>query len=121
MVERLEEVIAELQLEVKEKSEALGELSKLEEKLRIAERLASQSQTESAQLQGAANDLEVERQSFKKQLEEASIIKKQLTKELELNQKEAEVARQGMEELRRLGDAQAKELEAARSCMVEEQ
>merc|ERR1719175_165 len=121
MIEKLEETIADLQLEVKEKSEALSELANLEEKLMVAEKLASQSQTVSERLQGAADELGMERQKFKRELEEACITKNQLTKELEANQKEAEVARRGMEELQRLGEAQAKELAAARSCMVEEQ
>ena len=87
----------------------------------IAESLASQSQTVSERLQGAADELDVESRRLKKELEEACAIKNQLTKQLEANEKEAEVARREMEELRRLGEAQAKELEAARSCMVEEQ
>merc|ERR1712228_872955 len=44
VIERLEETIADLKLEVNQKSEALRELSNLEEKLMGAERLASQSQ-----------------------------------------------------------------------------
>ena len=86
-----------------------------------AERLASQSQAVSEQLQGAADELDVESQRLKKELEEACTIKNQLAKELKANEKEADAARQEMEELRRLGEAQAKELEAAKSCMVEEQ
>ena len=86
-----------------------------------AERLASQSQAVSEQLQGAADELDVESQRLKKELEEACTIKNQLAKELKANEKEADAARQEMEELRRVGESQAKELEAAKGCMVEEQ
>ena len=55
-----------------------------------AKRLASQSQAVSEQLQGAADELDVESQRLKKELEEACTIKNQLAKELKANEKEAD-------------------------------
>merc|ERR1719410_3092687 len=93
----------------------------MEEQLLTSQRSASQSLTESRQLHEAADRLEVEKMKLEKELEEARSMRSQLTKELEQNQKEAEATRQEVQELRRLGDDQAKQLEVAKSCMAEEQ
>merc|ERR1719447_1542026 len=116
----MKETISDLRLELEDKSKSLTKFSNMEEQLLASERSASQSLTESRQLQEAADRLEVEKMKLEKELEEARSMRNQLTKELEDNQKEAEATRQEVQELRRLGDDQAKQLEAAKSCMAEE-
>merc|ERR1719204_1182883 len=117
----MKETISDLKLEVEKKSESLAKFSDMEEQLMTSERSASQSHTESKRLQVAADRLEVEKMKLEKELEEARSMRNQLTKEIEENHKEAEATRLEVQELRRLGDDQAKQLEAAKSCMAEEQ
>merc|ERR1719357_1415186 len=117
----MKETISDLKLELEEKSESLAKFSNMEEQLLTSERSASQSLTESKRLQEAADRLEVEKIKLEKELEVAGSMRNQLTKELEENQKEAEATRREVQELRKLGDDQAKQLEAAKNCMTEEQ
>merc|ERR1719357_2367921 len=115
----MKETISDHKLELEEKSESLAKFSNMEEQLLTSERSASQSLTESKRLQEAADRLEVEKMKLEKELEVAGSMRNQLTKELEENQKEAEATRQEVQELRRLGADQAKQLEAAKNCMTE--
>merc|ERR1719204_1223724 len=83
----MKETISDLKLELEEKSESLAKFSNMEEQLLTSERSASQSLTESRQLQEAADKLEVEKIKLEKELEEARSMRNQLTKELRLQDK----------------------------------
>merc|ERR1719204_1263339 len=117
----MKETILDLKLELEDKSKSLTKFSNMEEQLLTSQRSASQSLTESRQLQESADRLKVEKMKLEKELEEARSMRNRLTIELEENQKEAEGTKQEVQELKRLGDDQAKQLEVAKSCMAEEQ